>query len=157
MHNESRVLWGYSAPPAILPRSPQFCQNGKLSVYLQWENRKVGWVGDNSHVVFGKRFSGENASVRRWTVVTQQLALLLLKFGTKSSHIFTHCPQNVTVVCGIECLTCHTNYLWTIPLKMMRILLSLLFNSLVIFCLSWTGHVIQTHVNSSSFLNRKLV
>jgi hypothetical protein len=32
MHPGSRVLWGCSAPPAILPPSPQLCQNGSLSV-----------------------------------------------------------------------------------------------------------------------------
>jgi hypothetical protein len=42
-----------SAPPAILPRTPQLCQNGGLS--------------DDSHVS-GKIFSGEKGS-ERWRIV----------------------------------------------------------------------------------------
>jgi hypothetical protein len=32
MHPGSRVLWGCSAQPAVLPPSPQLCQNGGLAV-----------------------------------------------------------------------------------------------------------------------------
>jgi hypothetical protein len=32
MHTGSIDLYGCSPPPAILPRSPQLCQNGNLSV-----------------------------------------------------------------------------------------------------------------------------
>jgi hypothetical protein len=31
-------------------------------------------------------------------------------FGAKSSHIFTQSPQNVTVVCGIDCLACQDEF-----------------------------------------------
>jgi hypothetical protein len=72
--------------------------------YLQsGKQRKVEWVGDDSHV-FGQQFPAENGSVRRCTVVTQQPVLLSPKFGAKPSHIFMQSPQNVTVVCGIDCL-----------------------------------------------------
>jgi hypothetical protein len=36
--------------------------------------------------------------------VMQQPVLLWPKFGAKSSHSFTRSPQNVTVVCGVDCL-----------------------------------------------------
>jgi hypothetical protein len=63
MHPGSRVLCGCSAPPAILPRIPQLCQNGGFKIYLQsGKQRKVGWVGDESHIVFGQKFSGEKES-----------------------------------------------------------------------------------------------
>jgi hypothetical protein len=58
--------------------------------YLQFgKQRKVGWVGDDSHVAFGKKFPGEKVSERRCVVVMQQPVLLSPKFGSKSSHIFT--------------------------------------------------------------------
>jgi hypothetical protein len=57
--------------------------------YLQLrKQRKVGWAGDNSHVVFGQQFSGEKVSLRWCVVMMQQPVFLLAKFGTKSSHIF---------------------------------------------------------------------
>jgi hypothetical protein len=38
--------------------------------YLQsLKQRKVGWVGDDSHVDFGKKFAGEKGSVRRYFVM----------------------------------------------------------------------------------------
>jgi hypothetical protein len=40
----------------------------------------------------------------------QQPALLTPEFGAKSSHIFTQSPQNVTVVCGIDCSTCQDEF-----------------------------------------------
>jgi hypothetical protein len=45
--------------------------------YLQsGKQRKVWWVGNDSHVVFGKKFPGEKGSVRQYIVVMQQLVLL---------------------------------------------------------------------------------
>jgi hypothetical protein len=44
-----------SAPPAILPQSPQFCQNGGLSVLssvARDQIRQVGWVGNDSQFCF---------------------------------------------------------------------------------------------------------
>jgi hypothetical protein len=58
--------------------------------YLQLgKQRKVGWVGDDSHVVFGTKFPGEKGSVRQ-CAVKQQPVLLLPKFRAKSLLIFTH-------------------------------------------------------------------
>jgi hypothetical protein len=55
--------------------------------YRQSEKqKKLGWVGDDSHVIFGKKFSGEKESVRRCNVM-QQPVLLSPKFAAKSSHI----------------------------------------------------------------------
>jgi hypothetical protein len=40
--------------------------------YLQsGKQRKVGWVGDDIHVVFGQKFTGEKGSVR-WCVTVIQ-------------------------------------------------------------------------------------
>jgi hypothetical protein len=51
-------------------------------------NRKVGWVGDDSHVAFGQKFPGVG-----WCIVMmQQMVLLSPKFGSKSSHILTQLP-----------------------------------------------------------------
>jgi hypothetical protein len=44
------------------------------------KQRKVGWAGDDSHVVFGTEFSSEKGSVRRCAVVMQQPVLLSPKF-----------------------------------------------------------------------------
>jgi hypothetical protein len=43
----------------------------------------------NSNVGFGNKFYGEKGTVRKCVVVMQQQVLLSLKFGEKSSHIFT--------------------------------------------------------------------
>jgi hypothetical protein len=52
--------------------------------YLQsGKQRKVGWVGDYSHVVFGQKIPG----VRQCDVM-QQPVLLSPKLVVKSSHIF---------------------------------------------------------------------
>jgi hypothetical protein len=61
--------------------------------YIQSKRqRKAGWVGDNSHVGFGQKFSDEKGSVRQSVVVMQQPVLLSPKFGVKSSHIFRQTP-----------------------------------------------------------------
>jgi hypothetical protein len=48
--------------------------------------------GDDSHIVFGQKLSGEEGSVRQCIVMMQQPALLLPKFGVKSLYIFTQSP-----------------------------------------------------------------
>jgi hypothetical protein len=55
--------------------------------------------------------------VRRCVVVIQQPVLLSPKFGAKSSNIFTQSQQNVTVVCGIDCLACQDELFVNNPLK----------------------------------------
>jgi hypothetical protein len=47
----------------------------------------VGWVYDDSYVVWGKKLHDEKGSARRWVVVMQQPIFLSQKFKTKSSHI----------------------------------------------------------------------
>jgi hypothetical protein len=55
------------------------------------QKSRVG--GDDSRVVFGQKFlSGTKGNVKRRLVVMQQPVLLLPKFGTKFSHIFTQSP-----------------------------------------------------------------
>jgi hypothetical protein len=68
----------------------KFClQSGKQRKVAGSQVRRVGWAGDDSHVVFGQKFPGEKGSVRRCVVVMQQSVLLSPKFGPKSWHIFT--------------------------------------------------------------------
>jgi hypothetical protein len=76
-------------------------KTGAFQFYLQSETqrkvaggqvRRVGWVGDDSHVVFGQTFPCGQGSVRRYVVVMQQPFLLSPKFGAKSLHIFTQSP-----------------------------------------------------------------
>jgi hypothetical protein len=52
------------------------------------EKKKLGWVGDDSHIVVGQKFSGENGRMRWCTVMMQQPVLLSPKFEAKSLHIF---------------------------------------------------------------------
>jgi hypothetical protein len=75
-----------------LPRSPQLCQNGGLSVLSsigKTEKSEVGW---GRHVVYGKKFSDEKGSVKRCVVVMQEPVLFKPKFGAKYSHIFAQSP-----------------------------------------------------------------
>jgi hypothetical protein len=87
--------------------------------------------GRQSCCFWPKKIPGEKENVRRHLVVMQQPVLLSPEFGAKSSHILTLLQQNVTVVCGIDCLACYGNFfLWTISLiskKTMSMLLTLLF------------------------------
>jgi hypothetical protein len=48
--------------------------------------------GDNSHVVFGQTFPGEEGNVRWRIVMMQQPVLLSPKLRAKSSHIFMQLP-----------------------------------------------------------------
>jgi hypothetical protein len=49
---------------------------------------RMGW--DDSNVVFGKEFPGENKEKR--CIVMQQPVILITKFGAKYSRIFTQSP-----------------------------------------------------------------
>jgi hypothetical protein len=42
---------------------------GPFSVICNWVNRELGWVGDDSHDMFGQKFSGKKWSVRQYVVV----------------------------------------------------------------------------------------
>jgi hypothetical protein len=55
------------------------------------------WAGDQSHIAFGKKFSGEIGSVSQCVAMMQQPGLLSPKFGAKSSHIFIQSPQKVYI------------------------------------------------------------
>jgi hypothetical protein len=59
-----------------------------FSFIFNRRNRKVGWVGDDSHVVFGQKFPGEKGSVRRCLVMMQQPVLCRQSSG-QSLHIFS--------------------------------------------------------------------
>jgi hypothetical protein len=106
----------YSPYPALLPffkfileivlcegvqHRLQFCLDHlryvKMAAAFQFElqsgkQRKLRWVGNDRHVVFGKKFRGEKGSVRQCVVMMRQPVLLSQKFGAKSSHIFTQLP-----------------------------------------------------------------
>jgi hypothetical protein len=59
----------------------------EFQFYLQsGKQRKVGWVGDDSHIVFGQKFPGEEGSVRQ-CIVMQLLDLDSPKVGGESSNI----------------------------------------------------------------------
>jgi hypothetical protein len=122
---------------------------------VAWDQvKQVGWVGEDSHVAFGKKFSGEKGNVRRCVVVMQQPVPLSPKFGAKFSHIFTQSPLNVRVVCGSDCLACQDEF--SIPLTskmMMRMYLTLFFTSLAFFDVGEFGPSLY----GSCFLPRKLV
>jgi hypothetical protein len=57
-------------------------------------------AGDDSRIVFGKKFPGEKGNVKECIVVMRQPVLLLPQFGTR---IFKQSQQNVRLVCGIGC------------------------------------------------------
>jgi hypothetical protein len=80
-----------------------------FSSIFNWRNnwRKEESVGDDSHIVF----VGGNRSLSRCVVEMQQSVLLQPKFGAKSLHIFTQSPQNITVLCRIDCLACQDEFL----------------------------------------------
>jgi hypothetical protein len=67
-------------------------------------NRKVGWVGDDSHIIFGQRIPGEKRIVR-WCVVLHQPVLLLSKVW-----------DAVTVVFRIDCLVCQDEFFVNNPI-----------------------------------------
>jgi hypothetical protein len=61
MHPGSRVLWECSVLPAVLPPSPQLCQNGSLSILSSTaKQRKVG--GGDESCCFGQKFHCEKGS-----------------------------------------------------------------------------------------------
>jgi hypothetical protein len=56
--------------------------------YLQsGKKRKVVWVEDDSHVVFGQKFPGKKGRVRRCVVVMQQSVIFFAKFR---DEVFAH-------------------------------------------------------------------
>jgi hypothetical protein len=67
-------------------------------------------VETTAMLIFVKKNPGDMWRLRRCAIVMQQPVLLSPKFGTKSSHNFTHLPWNVTIVCGINCLACQDNF-----------------------------------------------
>jgi hypothetical protein len=106
-----------------------------FSLIFSQGNRKVGWVVDDSHVVFGQKFSGEKGSVRQCVVVMQQPVFLSPMFRVKSSHILMQSPLNVTEVWRIDCFACQNEFFVNNPLdvKKMSMLLTLLLTCLTSF------------------------
>jgi hypothetical protein len=71
--------------------------------YLQsGKQRKVGWVGDESHVVFGKKFPGEKRKCETVFCHDATVSSFVAKVQAKSLHILMQLPYNVTVVCGFD-------------------------------------------------------
>jgi hypothetical protein len=64
-------------------------------------------VGDDSRVVFDKKFPGEKGSVRPCVVVMQQPVLMSPKLGAKSSHIFMQS--------GVKCQSSMRTLLFDLP------------------------------------------
>jgi hypothetical protein len=90
------------------------------------KHRKLGWVGDDSHVVFGNKFPGNKGSVRRCDIMMQQPVLLSSKFGGWSLRTFScSCRKTSQQYTELLVWPTRTNSLWTIPLmskKMMSML-----------------------------------
>jgi hypothetical protein len=64
--------------------------------YLQsGKQRKVGWLGVDSYVVFGQKFPSEKGSVRRYVVVMQQPALSSPKFGANFHAVAKKCHTSM--------------------------------------------------------------
>jgi hypothetical protein len=60
-----------------------------FQLYLQSKKqRKVEWMRDDSHIVFGKNNPVEEGSVRWCVVMTQQSVVLSQNFGAKPRYIF---------------------------------------------------------------------
>jgi hypothetical protein len=55
---------------------------------------------------FFKTFRVGNESVKWCAILMQQPDLLSLNFWPKSAYNFKHSPQNVVVLCGVDCLAC---------------------------------------------------
>jgi hypothetical protein len=98
MHPGNHVLWGCSALRAILPQSPELCQDGDIWVLsTTGKKRKVGWVGGWQSCRFW--WKGRV----RWC--NAKVSSFVAKFQGK---VFTHfhaVAVKVTVVCRIHCLT----------------------------------------------------
>jgi hypothetical protein len=73
---------------------------------LSGKQRKVGCLQPTVILFWIKKLSVEKGSVSRCFVMMQQSVFLSPKLGAKSWPIFMQSPQNVTVVCGIDCLDC---------------------------------------------------
>jgi hypothetical protein len=80
------------------------------------KQRKIGCIGNESHVVFGQKIYGAKGNVKGVVVMKQRPDLSLSKLGAKFSHIFKKSPQNVTVVCGIGCLGLQDEFFVNNPL-----------------------------------------
>jgi hypothetical protein len=73
--------------------------------YIQsGKQRKVGWLGDDSHLVFGQKLHDGKGNERRCVIVMQQPFLLSPKFWVKSSNIFKQSLYIVRIVRGMYCL-----------------------------------------------------
>jgi hypothetical protein len=114
--------------------------------------------GDDSHVVLVKKFSGWKGKVRRCIVVMHQPVFLSLNFGAKSSHMTLQSPQNVIVVCGIDCLACQDGgfFFRTIPLMSKKVEERALDSALHLFRFLGLGEF-GLSVYFSSFLHWTLV
>jgi hypothetical protein len=64
----------------------------RLSVLSSIGETEVGWIEDDSHVVFGTKFLGDKGSVKKCAVFMQPPVLFSPKFRAKSSHIFIQSP-----------------------------------------------------------------
>jgi hypothetical protein len=88
IHPGSHILWGCSEPPVIMSRSPQLCQNGGLSVLASiGGNRKVGWLGENSHVFWWK--------IKWETVCYHDATARSFVAKVRGKVIFTHLMQSL--------------------------------------------------------------
>jgi hypothetical protein len=88
MHPGSHALWGCSALPAILTRSPQLCENDKKqkSSKRPRQANMVGWGW--AMLFFGKKFPWGDTKQEMVCHLIQQPVVLLPRPRVDSSHIF---------------------------------------------------------------------
>jgi hypothetical protein len=69
----------------------RYFQPGKWRNIVGGQVRQVRWVEDDNHVL-GKKFPGEEGSMRQCVIMMKHQVLLSPKFRMKSLHIFTQSP-----------------------------------------------------------------
>jgi hypothetical protein len=60
-------------------------------------------MGNDNHVVVSHKLCGFQGCVGRHVVVTKDTVVVVLKFWSFLSHIFSQASQNVTVKVGVDC------------------------------------------------------
>jgi hypothetical protein len=64
-----------------------------FSFIVNQENRKVGWMGEDSLVIFGQKVTGEKGRVRRCIVMMQQRVLCRQSFERSLRTFSSNCLE----------------------------------------------------------------
>jgi hypothetical protein len=136
--------------------SPFYLHSGKQRKAAGGPVRRVGLVGDDTRVVFGKKNSLVNKEV--WDDAFEWFngQFFCRRSSGRNRRTFSSSRRKLSQQhAELTVWPSRTNYIWTIPLmskKMMNMLLTLLFSCIAFFVLPWTQHAIQTNVYGSNFL-----